>query len=133
MALEARRVNRPGAQSRFQILAEMEPLSAGCDFKTLEQEIETAGRTGRSPWSRIKGPGRQREAEDKYRGNAGLSHGSFAKLPLRLGIQVVFQVSASKLGAQHFQACIELPTGDTEHGRKQIRSILLDHVAILPV
>ena len=27
----------------------MEALSAGCDLKTLEQEIETAGRTARSP------------------------------------------------------------------------------------
>src|SRR4030081_478966 len=109
MDLEVRRFNGPGAQSRVQILSKMEALSAGCDLKTLEQEIETAGSTARSSWSRVKRPGRQREAEDKHRRNARLSPRSFAKLPLRLGIQIVFQVSASKLGAQHFQACIEFP------------------------
>src|SRR6266852_5848663 len=96
VALEIGRVDGPGAQGRLQIRAEMQPLPAGCDLQSLEQEIETAGRTARSPRSRVKRPSRQREAEHKHSRNPGLSRGSFAKLALGLRIKIVFQVSASK-------------------------------------
>jgi len=36
VAFEGRRVNGPGPERRFQILAAMKPLSAGSDFKALE-------------------------------------------------------------------------------------------------
>src|SRR5690348_2671663 len=89
VALEFRRVHGSGTQGSFQILAAVQPLSAGCDLDALEQKIETGGGTGRTPGRGIEWPGGQREAENEQGGDSGLPARPFAELALGFRIEVI--------------------------------------------
>jgi hypothetical protein len=89
MGFEICRINSPFAQSVFEVFAPMKSLTAGGDLHSLEQQVEAAGRAGRSARCAVKGTPGERKTKHEYGGDTGFAFGQLTQLAFRLGIKVI--------------------------------------------
>ena len=73
----------------FQGLRDDESLTAGCNFHSLEQEIETICRSCRPSRSCVERAPRQRKSKHEYGGDTCLLFRKLTQLPLCLGVEIV--------------------------------------------
>src|SRR6266404_1699841 len=92
MILEIRRINATSLQGLLKVLATVKPLPAGCNFHSLEQQIETICRPGRSSRSCIEGTPRQWKAEHENGSDTGVLLRKLTQLSLCFWIEIVSQV-----------------------------------------
>ena len=92
MILEIRRINATSFEGPFKVLATVKPLPAGCNFHTLEQQIETICRPGRSSRSCVERAPRQGKSEHENSSDTGVLLRKLTQLSLCFWIEIVAQV-----------------------------------------
>src|SRR6266446_5144695 len=92
MILEIRRIHATSLQGLFKVFATVKPLPAGCNFHTLEQQIETICRPGRSSRSCVERAPQQWKPEHENSGDTGVLLRKLTQLSLRFWIEIVAQI-----------------------------------------
>ena len=101
MTFEIRRVNAASAQSHFKVFATMQPLTAGCNFHSLEQQIEAiCGSCHLSRSCVERAP--DRKSNHEYGGDTCLLFRKLAQLSLGIGVEIVVQLKLSFRNSRHF-------------------------------
>src|SRR5580704_11895620 len=133
MILKIRGINATSAQGLFKVVATVKSLTAGRNFHSMEQQIETTCCPCCPPWGCVERARRQWKSEHENGGHTRVLLCKLTQLPFCLGVEIVGQVGPVKILLQELEALAKFPAGNLQHGRERLLSIQTDHVRIVLV